>query len=137
MENPWDAALSKSPLLPLLQAQLQHPLLVRPLPEMCLTKKDQPCTPASSGCQTREGSVLSACLANVNHPSDIIGHPQKSCAPLSPNIVPDFLIDLGTAGTLEEDSYRATVEESTIPINPLILDDEGPFEATEQQPTVD
>ncbi|KAH1313364.1 hypothetical protein KXX33_007287 [Aspergillus fumigatus] len=43
----------------------------------------------------------------------------------------------GTAGTLEEDSYRATVEESTIPINPLILDDEGPFEATEQQPTVD
>lgn len=97
MENPWDAALSKSPLLPLLQAQLQHPLLVRPLPEMCLTKKDQPCTPASSGCQTREGSVLSACLANVNHPSDIIGHPQKSCAPLSPNIVPDFLIDLGTA----------------------------------------
>lgn len=136
-ENPRDAALSKSPLLPLPQAQLQHPLPARPLPEMCLTKNVQPCTPASSGCQAREGSVPSACLANVNHPSDLTGHPQKSCAPLSPNIVPDFLIDSGTVGTLEEDSYRTTVEESTIPIDPLILDDEGPSEATEQRPTVD
>lgn len=97
MDNPRDAVLSKSPLLPLPQAQLQHPLPARPLPEMCLTKKVQPCTPASSGCQTREGSVPSACLANVNHPSDLTGHPQKSCAPLSPNIVPDFLINSGTA----------------------------------------
>jgi hypothetical protein len=128
---------------------------------MCLTKNVQPCTPASSGFQTREGSVPSASLANVDHPSELTGQPQdqKSCALLSPNIVPDFLIDsgkaavkvshqvlfprqanvptLGTVGTMEEDSYRTTVEESTIPIDPLILDDEGPFEAIEQRPTVD
>jgi hypothetical protein len=36
---------------------------------------------------------------------------------------------LGTVGTIEEDSYRATVKESTIPINPLILDNKGPFKA--------
>jgi hypothetical protein len=32
---------------------------------------------------------------------------------------------------MEEDSYKTTVKESTIPINPLILDDKGPFKATE------
>jgi hypothetical protein len=37
---------------------------------------------------------------------------------------------LGMVGTLEEDSYRTTIKESTIPINPLILDDKGPFKAT-------